>query len=388
MSTFTDWNGPQGSNVRANDLAEMALRYQSMLSELQAHINANPSSTNVHSIKDYIEPLLQECVKFEDLTNKLTAYAKLEQIPRLDGYVQRSELNQFATQSDITDFVRVNTLSSYLMKDELEGMSVIQRLKDSIASIQAFINGQDIAVFDSIVKTNQYFEGLVNAVEQVKFTDKIVHAYIGGSDDLGVYYILGMLLDKAGTVYIKYVDDKPFSAVVNFAVTSSLKGTINVITDATLKDLNFKIVTGTDKDGNQHAYLAIQSSEWIPQFASTDGKGMFNNITFEIGGINFVPVESNGWKPNNGSCEIICKSSRFLLFNDIKKLDIEFEVIGWDEYNDEGIAINVPYGYHACDGTEVLDTDDVSDEFREKYDNYPLIDYHIIKVKALDEASL
>ena len=91
MSSFTDWNGPQGSNVRANDLAEMALRYQSMLSELQAHINANPSSTNVHSIKDYIEPLLRECVKFEDLTTKLTAYAKLEQIPRLDGYAQRSE---------------------------------------------------------------------------------------------------------------------------------------------------------------------------------------------------------------------------------------------------------------------------------------------------------
>jgi hypothetical protein len=73
---------------------------------------------------------------------------------------------------------------------------------------------------------------------------------------------------------------------------------------------------------------------------------------------------------------------------DIKSLDKLGVISQWTDFNDEGVAINVPEGYHACDGTPVLDTDDVDPEFRAKYTEYPLFDYSIIKTKTTIEIDL
>lgn len=413
MSTFTDWNGPQGSNVRASDLIELARQYQSMLSELQAHIAANPSSTNVHSIRDYVEPLLQDCVKVADLTSRLSSYALLTDIPNLEGYVQRGELNQYATQADIADVVHTAALNSYLRKVDLSTEQVIVELQAAVAELEGYFNAPNEPVtFEHAVKTTDYFEGLIHALEQIQFTDKEIAAYIGGSDEVGVFYILGMLLDKAGTAYIKYVDDDPFSAVVNMAVTPNTKGALSVTTDCELEGLKFKIVQGTGRDGSEHSYLAIQSTEWIPEFASTDGIGKFSTIAFDVSGINFAPVGSDGFVMSNGNCTEIsnCDSGKGFSFSelatqvfnvkiyrepgnpyvtqqDLASRDFVGHISGWDEFDADGVAINVPEGFHACDGTPVLPEDDVSDEFRAKFTEYPLVDYSIIKTQPMIEVS-
>lgn len=418
MSTFTNWDGPQGSNVRASDLAELALRYQNMLSELQAHINATPSTNNVHNIKDYIEPLISECAKTADVISRLNTYAKLTDIPNLEPYALKQDLNEYAKKVQLEDYVLSTTLTRYLKIADLTQQQVILDIQAAIAEIQSWFNNpNEIADFKHVVKTNAYFEGLVHALEQIKFTDKREAAYIGGSDDIGVYYILGMLEDKAGITYIKYVDDKPFSAVINFAITPNFKGEMSVTTDCELEGLKFKIVKGSDKDGVEHLYLAIQSTEWIPNFASYDGKGMFSTLDFEASGINFVPINSEGWKQSNGNCIDICdcasgkgfsfsqlattvlekriykeKDNPYVTYNDIKPLDMIGGVIYWDEWEEDEygnrFAINVPDGYHACDGTPVLDSDGACEEFREKHpNNYPTIDYCMIKIKPVMEVN-
>lgn len=413
MSTFTDWNGPQASNVRASDLLELAQRYQAMLSELHSHVVANPSSTNVHNIRDYIETLLVDCVKVADLTSRLSAYALLTDIPNMDGYVQRGELNQYATQADITDMVHTVALNAYLRKADLSTEQVIVELQAAVTELEGYFNDPSEPVtFAHAVKTADYFEGVIHALEQIQFTDKEVAAYIGGSDEVGVFYILGMLLDKAGTAYIKYVDDDPFSAVVNFAVTPNTKGALSVTTDCDLEDLKFKLVKGTGRDGSEHSYLAIQSTEWIPEFASTDGFGKFSTIAFEIAGVNFAPVGSEGFVASNGNCLEICncnsgkgfsfselatqvfgvkifreEGNPYVTQQDLASRDCVGLISGWNEFDEHGVAINVPEGYHACDGTDVLSGDDVSDEFREMFTEYPLVDYSIIKTKPMVEVS-
>ena len=81
MSTFTDWNGPHGSNVRASDLIELAGAYQRMLSELHEHIAATPSANDVHNIKEYIEPIIAEYTKlirtFQSLSPGTQIYCNL-----------------------------------------------------------------------------------------------------------------------------------------------------------------------------------------------------------------------------------------------------------------------------------------------------------------------
>ena len=217
-----------------------------------------------------------------------------------------------------------------------------------------------------------------------------------------------MLADKAGVAFIRMGNTKPFSANVNFAVTPTEKGALSVTTDCELAGLKFKIVSGTDSAGAAHYYLAIQSTEWISNFASTDGVGKFSSIEFDGAGINFYPVNSKGYVSPNGNCHNVCDcisgkgfsfselatvilnkqiyrdaESPYVTTKDITALDKVGTVSGWTDFDpDTRIAINVPEGYHACDGTDVLADDDVSDEFRAKYSKYPLIDYSIIKTKS------
>lgn len=250
--------------------------------------------------------------------------------------------------------------------------------------------------------------GRVIANEHIQFIDKTFAAPVGGSDMTGVYYILGMLTNKAGVAFIRMGNTKPFSANINFAVTPTEKGALSVTTDCKLAGLKFKIVSGTDSAGIAHCYLAVQSTEWISNFASTDGVGKFSSIEFDGAGINFYPVNSEGYVSPNGNCHDVCDcmsgkgfsfselatvilnkqiyrdaKSPYVTTKDITALDHIGVISGWTDFDpDTAIAINVPEGYHACDGTDVLEDDDVSDEFRAKYSKYPLIDYSIIKTKS------
>ena len=405
MSTFSDWNGPQGGGVRASDLVQLANAYSDLVTKLNQHIALTPDPQDVHGVKTYVEAKIAE---IRGLIPSVTAfiteaaadakYALKTQVPsdtvnhtELANYVQTSAMN--------------NKLTDYLKKNDLSAQQVILDIQADITALEAALA---VNIFEKpVFKATDYIEGLVHAVEQIQFIDKPIAAFVGGSDEVGVYYILGMLRDKAGTAYIRMGNTKPFSAVVNFAVTPDWKGALSVTTDCELKGLKWKIVSGTSASGEKHAYLAIQSTEWISQFASTDGVGIFTDISFYGSGINFAPIDSDGWVRPNGNCHNVCdcKSGKGFSFSelattimgrqiyrepgnpyvtvrDLKALDHVGVISYWPFYDENGVAVDVPEGYHACDGTDVLPEDDVSDEFREKFTTYPLQDYAIIKTKS------
>lgn len=406
MSTFTDWNGPQGGGARAMDLIQLANAYSELVAKLNQHMaDKTPGTSDVHGIKTYVEAqiavirgLIPSVSAFITETDADDKYALKTQVPsdtvnhtELANYVQTSAMN--------------NKLTDYLKKNDLASQQVIVDIQADIDALEAALA---VNTFEKpVFKATEYVEGLIHAVEQIQFIDKPIAAFVGGSDEIGVYYILGMLRDKAGTAYIRMGNTKPFSAVVNFAVTPEWKGALSVTTDCELKGLKWKIVSGTSASGEKHAYLAIQSTEWISQFASTDGVGIFTDISFHGSGINFAPIGSNDWVRPNGNCHNVCdcKSGKGFSFSelatttigkqiyrefgnpyvtarDLKALDHVGVISYWPFYDENGVAVDVPEGYHACDGTDVLPEDNVSDEFREKFTTYPLQDYAIIKTKS------
>ena len=406
MSTFTDWNGPQGSGVRAADLIQLANAYSDLVAKLNQHMSdKTPGTSDVHGIKSYVETQL-EAVRnsipsvsaFITEANADSKYATKSQIPT--DIVHSADIANLATNASVTA-----SLANYLKTSDLDSQKVILDIKADVDAIEAALNATSFSM--PVLKATDHVEGIIHAVEQVQFVDKSIAAFVGGSDEVGVYYILGMLRDKAGTAYIHMGNTRPFSAVVNFAVTPEWKGALSVITDCELKGLKWKIVSGTGASGEKHAYLAVQSTEWISQFASTDGVGIFTDISFYGSGINFVPVESNDWVRPNGNCHNVCDcmsgkgfsfselattiigkqiyretGNPYVTVGDIKAFDHTGAISYWPLYDENGIAINVPDGYHACDGTVVLPGDDVSNEFREKFTKYPLQDYAIIKTKS------
>ena len=410
MSTFTDWNGPQGGGVRAADLIQLANAYSDLVAKLNQHMaDKTPDTSDVHGIKTYVETQINK-INIPDVTAFITE-------KNADGkYAAKSDIPADYVEKDtLKEYVKTSALSDYLTTNGLKEQQLIKDIQTDVNAIKTALNKSDNPADDftfemPVLKATKYVEGIIHAVEQIKFTDKDFSAPVGGSDTAGIYYILGMLENKAGTAYIKMSNTKPFSAVVNFAVTPGFKGALSVTTDCELAGLKFKIVAGTDTDGTPHAYLAVQSSEWFSHFTTSDGVGKFNSIQFSGAGINYIPVDSNGYKQPNGNCHDVCDcesgkgfsfsklatsllgrriyataDNPYLTLQDVTAFDHIGVISDWPFYNDTGIAIDVPEGYHACDGTPVLPDDDVSDEFRAKFPKYPLQDYAIIKTKSAIE---
>lgn len=448
MSTFTDWNGPQGSGARTKDIIELVNAYNDLIAKLDKHIQENVANTGVHSAKDYID---REVEKVKALIPDLSSYLK-----KTEGdtnYASKTHTHSdYALKTEVANFVTTSALntalSSYLKTADLSTADIILAIKSDLNGIKAMLASDTFTM--PVLKATTYVEGIIHAIEQVQFTDKAVQAYIGGSGSVdpvkGVYYILGMM-DKAGTAYINYKDDKPFKAVVNFTETND-NGALSVTCDNTeLTGLKFLIVKGTDADSNEHYYLAVQADEWMSHFASSDGVGHFTTIDFDAAGINFYPVDSAGFKRNNANCDVVAYSfagnglsasafatdelkttddrsifkvvrdgnlvhliiadkdfaavllksrpyllnddgtkSPFLTAKDITLLDEVGVVRAWPKWKEVGdlmIADDIPGIDLACDGAE-FDPETYPELFAKLGDNHtPVVDYHIIKAKSI-----
>ena len=405
MSTFTDWNGPQGSGVRAADLIQLTNAYSDLVAKLNQHMSdKTPGTSDVHGIKTYVEAQVET---IKGLIPSVSAF--ITEVKADSKYALKSQVpTDTVRSSDLINYAKVSDLTEYLKSSDLDSQKTITDIKTDIAAIEDALNASSFEM--PVLKAVDYIEGLVHAVEQIQFVDKSITAFVGGVDEIGVYYILGMLKDKSGTAYIHMGNTKAFSAVVNFAVTPEWHGALSVTTDCELKGLKWKIVSGTSATGEKHAYLAVQSTEWTSNFASSDGVGIFTGISFYASGINFVPVGSSDWIEPNGNCHNICdcKSGKGFSFSelattilgkqiyrepanpyttvkDLKAIDTIGVISDWPFYDANGVAVDVPESYHACDGTDVLPDDDVSEDFRAKFHKYPLQDYAIIKTKSTVE---
>lgn len=415
MSTFTEWQGPSGVQPRTADLLALTEAYNRLSSEFNAHANKQASDvTDVHNIKEY-------------LNGKLAIIHR--EIPSVDGfltalmaeetYAKKTDLDGLARETEVADLEnRVNeALRNYLRESDLDANQVIEDIRDDINTAMERLDHFDAWLANPTApsfKASGAIEGMLKAIEQVTFTDKRVNAIVGGSDNVGVYYLLGQLTDKAGVAFVKFQDTHPFSAVINFSVTPEFTGALSVTCDSDLPGLKFKIVSSTDRDNVKRAYLAVQSTEWLAKFASSFGVGVFEQLPFDVSGINFIPIGSAEWARPASPCSNVCDchTSRGLSFSelgtpvlgknifrepgnpfvtvdDLKALDTVGCISGWPEYDpDTLVAVNVPEGYHACDGAPVLPEDDVSDKFREKYANYPLQDAAIVKTRATTDVKL
>ena len=328
MSTFTDWNGPQGSNVRANDLIKFANAYQELLNkfnEYQKTIENDPEprsgSNNYLTSGTIYQALSNLRSSLNDYLTKATAEADYEKkLIREDS--PRAGSSNFVTSDGIYNAIKNfatesfvnNALTDYLKTNNLSETDIIQDMQGQLTAIQEQLEQPNL---NKEQLTADSITGLINVVNELNFQDKHVSAYIGGSHGPGVFYVLGMLEpNKAGTAYIKYNDGQPFSAVVNFTSTDNEKGSLSVLTDATIPDLKFLLVKGTPNDGSgENVYLAIQSTQWIPRFASTDGKGMFNSIDFDVSGINFIPMDTTKYVQYNADCLVLSECPANYGFN-------------------------------------------------------------------------
>lgn len=369
MSTFTDWNGPQGGGARAADLIQLANAYSDLVSKLNQHMSdKTPDTSDVHGIKTYVETqlktikdLIPETSAFITETNADGKYALKSDIPT--GTVKSDDLKDYAKTTDLN-----TVLTNYLKTNDLKEQQLIKDIQTDVDAIKAALSANPFEM--PVLKATKYVEGIMHAVEQVMFTDKQVSAYVGGADSAGNYYLLGMLLDKAGTAYIKYVNTDPFSASVNFAYTPDDKGALSVVCDNNVWDaLKFKIVAGTDATGEKHAYLAVQALDWV-----------VDQIVFECAGINFCPIGSEGWLAPNGNCHDVIDCFAYTGFS-ASQLNIKVgeigDVVAWSKFDTNGVPIDIPANCHICDGTEVSQ-EDWPELIAKGITTFPLVDYHII----------
>lgn len=369
MSTFTDWNGPQSGGVRAADLIQLANAYSDMVAKLNQHMSdKTPATSDVHGIKTYVEaqiatvegkiPSVDAFITETDADGK---YAAKSAIPT--DIVKKAEIAGFVEATDLN-----TTLTNYLKTNDLSKQKLITDIQTDLATIKKALGTDPFEM--PVLKATKYVEGIIHATAQVVFTDKSVSAYVGGADTVGKYYLLGMLLDKAGTAYIKYVNTNPFSATVNFAYTPDDNGALSVVCDNDeWNALKFKIVAGTDAAGKAHAYLAIQEPNWV-----------VDQIEFECTGINFVPVGSDGWLAPNGNCHDVIDCFAYTGFSasqlNIKVGDVG-EVVAWSKFDANGVPTDIPVNCHICDGTKVSQSD-WPELVTAGITTFPLVDYHII----------
>lgn len=380
MSTFTDWNGPQGGGARAADLIQLANAYSELVAKLDQHMSdKTPGTSDVHGIKTYVEAqiatirgLIPSVSAFITETAADNKYALKSQLPT--DIVHSADIANFATNAAVAAL-----LADYLKTSDLASQQIIKDIKDDIDALELALN--IIPFTMPIFKATDYIEGLIHAVEQVKFIDKAVATVVGGADVNGKYWLIGMQTDKrqAGIALIKYGNTKPFSAVVNFAASKAngnYNGALTVVTDTVISGLKFKLVYGTDNNGNEHVYLAVQAPDWLK----------LNNLEISASGINFCPIGSEGCILPNGNCHNIvdCFTKAGLSASNFNiPIGHVGEVIGWSKFDEDGVPVDFPSSCHVCDGTPV-DPDEWPELIAKGITSFPLVDYHLIVGSTTD----
>ena len=378
MSTFTDWNGPQGG-VKASDLVQLANAYTELVAKLNQHMaDRTPNTSDVHGVKTYVESKIAEVQALIPSVSAFITesaadakYALQSQIP--SDVVHSADIANFVSNAALT-----SALSNYLRTNDLASQQVILDIQDDITAIETALAQTTFS--KPILKATDYIEGLIHAVEQVKFTDKLVATHIGGSDANGKYWLIGMQTDdhQAGTAYIKYTNTKPFTAVVNFAcskVNGKYNGALSVVTDTVIDGLKFKLVYGTDHDNVEHVYLAVQAPEWLT----------LNQLEAYASGINFCPIGSEGCVIPNGDCHDIANCFANAGFS-ASKINVPIghigEVVGWHKFDANGVPIDYPDCFLPCDGSDVPDS--YPELIAEGVTVTPVVDYCLIVAKTMD----
>lgn len=405
MSTFTDWNGPQGSNVKTSDLVSLVKAYEDMLATLNAHLSHTASSDNVHNVKDYVtaeiaavKALIPSLTSYMTTSAADAKYATNASLSQLQATVNdKASTSALALKADKAD------LDAYVKKSELSEQEVITTIQAAITALEAALAaGQFTALDVTTLTASGVIKGYLASIKTIVIENVDITAASGGTDTDGKYYLLGAITEGAGSAFIKYTNGTPFTANVMYALTeahdtTSAAAELTVVTDAAISGLKFKVVKGTDSKSHVHYYLAIQNPAW----------GAVVTVDFNVTGINFIPANSDEYVIPNGACEDLtdCLAYKGLSFSTLgtrilgqiyKTADDPYvtsselqsnipvgAIVQWNKYNDEGVATDVPAGFLACDGTKV--PAGYAELKALIGDTLPLIDCNIIKAGVSSE---
>lgn len=451
MSTFTDWNGPQGGHPSTVSVLQLVEAYQNMLATMKAHIETKVSDgVDVHNVVGYYSNKLNELTAAIDkITNEYVTVkgdgGKTDDVVRasvLAAYATKDDLDEYAKLNDDGDIVvRASALADYATKDDLDKYVAVK--KDDDGKVDNVVHASELAeVEKDLEDVNKVLEqidalsGKLKAVDMLSLeSGAAFSAPMRSLEDATNIYLLGKVPDGACTVYVKYVNDTPFSLVANVSVTGE-HGAISVLSSKGDKPNNLELIlaTGTSSGGEAGSYLAIRSDAWVGQNIE-----FHNKLDFFVQGINFKSCKlfEEGETPNGNLIEIarcrvgngfnassfgtgaiedgdgeslvtveekngklylilgnadydgtlfenrpylVTEDGRypFLTFNDLKKTTANVgEVIPWCKFDEDGKPVDYPSVYLPTDGSAVPEQ---YEELRELIgDTLPLVDFHLIR---------
>ena len=335
MSTFTQWNGPQGaSGPSAKDMLALVEAYNNLSTKLAAHIEAvAPTDTAIHGIVSYVkdiktqlEALIGTKATTEALnTVKTAADAAATKTALNEAVANIEELIAAKASNSALDEKADKTTTAALSNQITALITIVDNLKTDYESHIAHITDEVVLLaFDCAIKTATYIIGKIKASKVIDFT-KWAHfsAPFAGTGSLsdtstnGAFIIGCLSLDwsddvnapaeeyahKAARAYVKYVNSNPFDAICDMVVTNTDEGYVGSLTvhlakkAGTWKDLAFHLILGTNSKHTKCVYLAVSSKG----LASTNAD--YSNTNFRACGENFIPVGEDGYITPSGMLE-------------------------------------------------------------------------------------
>lgn len=341
MSTFTQFNGPQGSyGPSAKDMAELIAAYNQLSTQLNSHIQKTVAFSEetgvtesgfVHGVKTALD---QFYVKLTGKADK-TAFNELQRLVEETSNVanaNKTKLTNTEAQVSIntSEVATLKTNTSELTRKvgvhgtdisalkalttELEqSVSVLMEVHELLNVLSFADNGATVAQFEPIISSAKYILGKIHALKIIDFTQFAeVNAQFAGTGAMNDtvtngLYVLGKLssdwtnqgnapttnIFKAARAYIKYENTKPFDAIVDMCCSTNGTDFNGAITAQVSKGANewtglqFHLVSATDNKGEKAIYLCI----------SADGlaKDAYNSsaLNFLVAGVNFIPLDED-----------------------------------------------------------------------------------------------
>lgn len=311
MSTFTQWNGPQGaSGASTKDITGLIDAYNSLSTLLNNHIDEKASGTGstVHDIRSYVEDKLTTLSNsinavIATLTTKDYTDSTFATKTTLNSYVQSSTLEDYASKDALNEYLKTsiyNTKIASLDSVISELQTAVTDFNDTAARAKAVISSDLKNVAAETITATACLIGILHAKQYIDFTTwkqfTAQFAGTGSFDTTGTngIYILGQLSEdwdidapddnykpKAARAYVKYVNSKPFDAIIDMTATGMMSGslTANVsMGDSPWSNMKFHLLHGTDSSGKQHIYLGV----------SADGLST-QSLEVRVAGVNFIP---------------------------------------------------------------------------------------------------
>ena len=354
MSTFTEFNGPQGGGLPVAQITKLIDAYSGLSTKLNEHIsnsvNSEAAKSKVHGVLDYVDGIknkletsLTNKANSKDLIDTNKAVEELKSlIASVDNEMTQMACSVGSLREKVKNKAEKSAVDSKASAESVntvnKALAELKKAWDDFSACYSEVKGENNKylriLFDCSVQAAEYLIGKVQAHKYIDFTQWAdVAAQFAGTgiadDDTNTngLYILGELsfdwsgmgntaakpngfaAYKAGRAYIKYVNSDPFDSIVDFTASYANDKWTGTLTQQTSRspgswlNLSYHLIEATDRTGQKRVYLAISADE----LALSDGNarkpdqdGYYNtndtgntaysNLRFYVSGVNFIPL--------------------------------------------------------------------------------------------------